>query len=132
VRPGSKVTTEEFAILRQHKDEVRALLEAPAPVGTHITPATADHIAQYEAVLGRLWLLENQDTAIRSRHARSRDIEDARHLLAEQARLCDEIGPEFAAAISRQHARRWAEATQRCPYCGEEGVLHDAEQEGTQ
>jgi hypothetical protein len=55
------------------------------------------------------------------------DAAEARVLLAELARLCDELGPEFASAVSRQHARAWSRTMNRCPWCGLVGVFHDPE-----
>jgi hypothetical protein len=85
-----------------------------------------DLIVQYQRVLAQLWVLNIPDSS-GSPHAHAADLEDAKRLLAEQAKLCDEIGPEFAAAISRQHARFWARMMKRCPWCGEANVFHNPE-----
>jgi hypothetical protein len=109
-RPPADTPVTETA---PHRSEVVApsLAEAPA------TPLR-DLIAEYQHVLSRLWLLNIPP-------AGAADVAEARTLLADQARLCDEIGPEFAAAISRQHARTWARAMGRCPWCGLAGAFHD-------
>jgi hypothetical protein len=95
---------------------------APQPGAT-----TADLIGRYELVLAKLWLLNVVDGAVWSSQAHQADVEDARQLLAEQATLCDELGPEFAAAVSRRHARTWARVMNRCPWCGKAGIFHTTE-----
>src|SRR5262245_20075129 len=79
------------------------LLPSAAGPAAHI----GNLIADYQAVLGKLWLL-NVPSDSRDPHAYRADAEDARHLLNEVARLVDEIGPEFCAAVSRESARLWA------------------------
>jgi hypothetical protein len=38
--------------------------------------------------------------------------------LAEQARLYDELGADFAALVSREAAWEWTRLMRRCPWCG--------------
>jgi len=87
-----------------------------------------DLISRYREVLGRLWLLNLPPGDLRpaERH-HERDLEDARELLREQARLCDEIAPDFAAAIGRDAAREWSRRMRACAWCGTAGVYHDPE-----
>jgi hypothetical protein len=80
-------------------------------------------MAEYRNILGQLWLLNIPDAP----RARQADLEDARRLRDEQAKLCDELGPAFAAAVSRKHAGAWARAMGRCPWCGMAGMFHDPE-----
>jgi hypothetical protein len=108
VRPVNKVTPAEFEALRRHKPEILRLLTA----GQLPDPITA-----YEATLGRLWALNLAGAAT--------DPEEIKHLLDMQARQCDELGPEFASAVSRQASCDWARRERRCPFCGLEGVYHD-------
>ena len=88
----------------------------PVLVAAH----SEDPVAAYTRVLSQLWLLGSPPAPSEAKHQRA-DINAARRLLAEQARLCDELGPEFAAAVGRQAARAWAEAWKRCPLCGQPG-----------
>lgn len=76
--------------------------------------APGDLVDRYRAVLAQLWLL-GLPSESRSPHAHQADLADARHLLAEQARLCDALGPEFASAVSREHGRTWAMLMRACP-----------------
>src|SRR5262245_38117447 len=94
VRPAELVQPAEVDALRRHKAEVLRLLE-PRP--------RPELVAEYEAILGRLWRL---NLLSESRHPRARqaDAEEARQLLDEQAKLCDELGPELAEAVCRHHA----------------------------
>ena len=78
-----------------------------------------DPITRYRLILERLWDLAGQGA--------DADAGDCAALLQEQARLCDDLGPEFAAAVSRQAARAWAHREHRCPTCGDLGVYHDPE-----
>jgi hypothetical protein len=80
--------------------------------------------ASYREILGKLWLLNAGAVPSPARHHRA-DLDDARQLLAEQARLCDELGADFAAVIGRQCAREWARCMGRCPWCGLTGEFHD-------
>jgi hypothetical protein len=114
VRPAGALTEEERAALRQHKAEVLALLGRAEAVSMSL-PAM---VAAYREVLSRLWLLNISPSS-------PVDRDEAHRLLATQARLCDELGPEFAAAVGRQHARTWAHLLGRCPWCGESGMFHD-------
>jgi hypothetical protein len=85
-------------------------------------------IARYREVLGRLWLLNTGEAPSSARHHRA-DLETARELLAEQARLCDELGAKLAAAIGLQAALGWVSRTGWCSWCGLRGVFHDPETE---
>src|SRR5262245_26814816 len=85
----------------------------------------AQMIVEYQFVLGRLWALNAAPSDSGSRAARLADLEDARRLLGDQARLCDALGPEFAAALCRGHAGEWASLMDRCAWCGRPGVFHD-------
>jgi hypothetical protein len=95
--------------------------------GPHPVATTADLIASYELVLSRLWLLNQPEGVARSyrdgadlaRQAHEADREEARRLLDEQAKLCDELGPDFAEAVGRRHARFWAQMMKRDPWTGE-------------
>jgi len=111
-RPAEALTPDEVGTLRKHKQEILAALRRRDP------------IAEYRNVLGRLWLLNVPDSR-RDPRAHETDAAEARALLAEQARLCDDLGPEFAAAVSRQHAPLWARTMNRCPWCGMAGMFHD-------
>ena len=82
-------------------------------------------IAQYQSILGSLWLLNIDDETVRSPHAHAADLEDAKHLLDQQARLHDELGDDMALAVSRRHAWTWAQMMKRCPWCGMPGRFHD-------
>ena len=123
-RPAEVLTPEDVERLRAAKPEVMRLLRHKAERLRVAPPPVRDLVAEYCAVLGRLWLLNAPDSS-RSPHARRADVAEARRLLAEQARLVDELGPEFAAAVSRQHARAWSQTMGRCPWCGLAGVFHD-------
>jgi hypothetical protein len=121
VKPGlAALPPELVAEIRAAKPELLRLLAADQ---------ARDMIAEYRAVLGRLWLLNTPSEhgrRARQDHARhAADLEDAGGLLAEAARLCDDLGPEVAFAISRRAAREWAAAAGRCPWCGMAGVYHD-------
>ena len=104
------------------RDEVRKEVIAPEQ-DTREPTSLHELIEKYREILSRRWMLN-----ISPSHPVDR--EDASRLLAEQAWLCDEIGPEFAAAVSRPHARWWAKAMGRCPWCGEPDVFHDPETGG--
>jgi hypothetical protein len=112
---------------------------APAgpPVAAPVLPEPArpvtpvrDLVAEYQCTLARLWLL-NVPSEARDPRAHAADLEDARQLRAEQARLCDELGPEFALAVSRTAAREWARDMGRCPWCGLAVFRDPATGEGT-
>ena len=125
VRPARAVRREEVEALRRHKAAVLALLRSwPTSVSRIPTAPTRDLIADYREVLARLWLLNMPDECGPPR-ARQTDVDEARRLLAQQARLCDELGPGLASAVARQAARAWATAMRRCPWCGESGTFHD-------
>jgi hypothetical protein len=94
--------------------------------GTATAPATRGPIDKYHEVLTRLWLLNVSDDRPFP-HTHDADIADARRLLAEQARLCAELGADFAAVVRRQAAREWARRMLRCPWCGLAGVRHDVD-----
>src|SRR5262245_8494310 len=117
VRPTSLVTSDELEELRRQKAEVLRLL-APK--------SRRDLIAEYETVLGNLWLL-NVPCESRDPRAHQADLNDAQRLLAEQVRQVYDTGPELAAAISRTAARAWANLMKRCPWCGMDGPLHEPE-----
>jgi len=87
-----------------------------------------DLVSEYRAVLSRLWLL-NLPAAERSPEAYAADVADVHRLLAQQAELCDELGPAFAEAVSREHAQMWFEVMKACPGCGTAGVFHVTEPE---
>jgi hypothetical protein len=107
-RPGRLVPPELVPELRAHKPEILRLLTAgQAP----------DPITAYRATLGRLWALNLAGATT--------DPEEIKRLLEMQAKQCDELGPEFASAVSRQASRDWARRERRCPFCGLEGVYHD-------
>jgi hypothetical protein len=130
IRPASAVRPEEVEALRRNKAAVIALLRsAPTSVSETATAPTRDLIADYREVLGRLWLL-NIPGESRPPRAHQTDVDDARRLLAEQARLCDELGPALASAVARQAARGWVTAMGRCPWCGESGPFHDPARRG--
>jgi hypothetical protein len=76
-------------------------------------------IAEYRTVLTRLYELAALGPEA--------DPAECRQLLQEQQRLHDDLGPEFARAVDRQHSRVWAAHHQRCPMCGLEGIYHDPE-----
>ncbi len=85
----------------------RALPDTSGKVGE--TRTAAPHrvlVAGYREILGKLWLLNAGEVPSSARQHRA-DLDDARQLLAEQARLCDELGADSAAVISRQCAREW-------------------------
>ena len=125
-----------------HKEELPSLLALalPAPpannsalpdtsgkvgqTGTAVPQRTL--IARYREVLGKLWLLNAGEAPLSARHHRA-DLEAARELLAEQARLCDELGATLASAIGQQAARSWVSRMGRCPWCGLPGVFHEPE-----
>lgn len=92
--------------------------------GTWTAPTTRAPITEYAVVLGRLWLLNAPD-ASPSGSAHDTDVADARRLLADQARLYDELGADPAALVSREAAWEWARLMRRCPWCGLAGVCHD-------
>jgi hypothetical protein len=80
-----------------------------------------EHVEAYRHVLARLWLLNIPPQKPRA------DLAAARRLLRDQARLCDQLGPELAWAISQQAASHWAQQMGRCPWCGLPGVFHESE-----
>jgi hypothetical protein len=130
VRPASAVRPGEVETLRRHKAAVLALLHSAPTLASRTAPAAArNQIAEYREILTRLWLLNIPDES-RPPHARQTDVDDARRLLADQARLYDELRPVFASAVARQAARAWARAMGRCPWCGAPGTLHDPERRG--
>lgn len=109
IRPAEFVTPAEIAALKRHKPELLRLL-GPAALGP-------DPIAAFKATLGALWTLgaEGPDA----------DRAEITRLLDAQARQCDDLGPEFAAAVSRQASREWSTREKRCAFCGLENVYHD-------
>ena len=114
--------------LRQHKPEIIRLLASEPPILPAEEPSATlseESSAPIRHVLARLWLL-NIPPASRAVDV----VAEARHLLTELARLCDELGPEFAAAVSRAHAHHWARTMGRCPWCGLAGVFHDGRTQG--
>lgn len=56
---------------------------------------------------------------------RRASVEACRHLVREEARFADELGPRLAAAVRRQVARAWCVETEHCPWCGERGEYHE-------
>jgi hypothetical protein len=52
------------------------------------------------------------------------DYKQVAAVLAEQARLLDELGPREAKAVARRVAREWWLATEHCPYCAALDELH--------
>ena len=122
VRPVSRLTPALTDALRQHKPEIIRLLASEPPILPAEEPSAtiSEMVGAYRHVLARLWLL-NIPPASRAVDV----VAEARHLLTELARLCDELGPEFAAAVSRAHAHHWARTMGRCPWCGLAGVFHD-------
>lgn len=107
----------------------RALPDTSGKVGQSGTAAPHRAlIARYREVLGKLWLLNAGEAPSSVRHHRA-DLEAARELLAEQARLCDELGAKLAAAIGQRAARGWVSRTGCCPWCGLPGAFHDPETE---
>src|SRR5262245_38689450 len=128
VRPAGAVTAAEVAELLAHKAEVLRMLDPGVcrPLERiREGRAVVDMVGDYIAVLGKLWHQNVPDEAVRSRPAQTADLGDVDSLLAEQARTCDDLGPEFAAAISRQASRAWARSMRRCPFCGLPDVYHD-------
>ena len=120
-----------------HKEKLPSLLALtlPAPPANNgALPDTSGKVAQtgtavpqraltarYREVLGKLWLLNAGEAPLSARHHRA-DLEAARELLAEQARLCDELGATLASAIGQQPLdrgfRAWAAAPGAgCPAC---------------
>jgi hypothetical protein len=69
------------------------------------------------ATLGALWALgaEGPDA----------DRAEIKRLLGEVARQSDELGAEFALAVSRQASRDWSVREGRCAFCGLVGIYHD-------
>lgn len=111
--------------LRAPMADRRALPDTSGKVGEIRTAALhRAQVASYREILGKLWLLYAGELPSSVRHHRA-DLDDARELLAEQARLCGKLGADFAAAISRQCAREWAGRMGRCPWCGLIGAFHD-------
>jgi TubC N-terminal docking domain len=51
--------------------------------------------------------------------------EQHRHVLAEQARFTDELGPTLAEAIFLATGREWRTQTRVCPWCDAEGECHE-------
>jgi hypothetical protein len=84
----------------------------PAPLG--------ELIAQYEQILDALWLANLGPGSEETRH-------DLARLLAEQSKLCDDLGPEIAGAVTRQRARLTSKMWNRCAWCGQAGDLHERE-----
>jgi hypothetical protein len=127
-RPASALSAEDVDRLRAAKVEVLALLRAdgaldqsaaggpPLEERRAVLPLAAPDtpirnlITDYRAVLTGLYELAALGP--------DADPAECGQLLQEQMRLHDELGPEFAEAVDRQHAGAWAARTQRCPSCG--------------
>ncbi len=118
VPPKLLVPSSLKPLVVEHRDALRALLAGQGQ-DEERPPLASDRIGAYQRILGRLWDLAGQGA--------DADAGDCAALLQEQARLCDDLGPEFAAAVSRQAAREWAHREHRCPTCGDPGVYHDPE-----
>ena len=123
VKPVARLTPELRNALRQHKAEIIGLLVPGSPVapaeGVPAVPTgpTSAPIRAYVATLGALWALgaEGSDA----------DRTAVKGLLGEVARQCDELGAEFAPAVSRHAARDWSAREGRCAYCAMPGLFHD-------
>lgn len=78
-----------------------------------------DHEAEYRAVLARAFALIAAGPAA--------DAQECRRVLAEEARLVDELGPRRADLIRAEAARAWHRETGRCPFCGQPGIFHESQ-----
>jgi hypothetical protein len=49
----------------------------------------------------------------------------AQQLRQDGLRLIDKLGPQRAGDLAEQHARKFYEASGRCPLCLQAGIYHD-------
>lgn len=77
------------------------------------------HVVIYRRVLLDLFRLNGADEP-----TAEADAAEARHLVAEEMRLLDDLGPALADAVRAQVAAEYLESTGRCPLCG--GCRHAA------
>jgi hypothetical protein len=114
VAPKLLVPSSLKPLVVEHRDALRALLASQEEAQA---PRAPDLIAAYQRVLERLWYLAGQGPDANHRECAA--------LLQEQARLCDELGAEWALTVSRQAARDWSAREGRCAYCAMPGIFHD-------
>lgn len=98
-------------------------LEGTSPVAAQLTPGRSlDAIAQFQAVLGLLWILDQQGPGA--------DLSECAVALQGHAKLVDELGPAFAEAVSRQWRRDHASQIGACQWCGGMGGEHAPDHAG--
>jgi hypothetical protein len=91
-------------------DAKRALAPLLNPTIRRQAQALMARVADYRTTLLSLFRLNADGTEV--------DGDQARHLVAEEMRLSDDLGPALADAVRAQVAAEYVESTGRCPLCG--------------